>query len=442
MLAIFRKLTIAAAVAGLAVAGFAQEKQKQWKDRTEYELYEAMTKAADPASRLAALDKWKGAYAESEFALDRLGLYLGTYQQLQRPKDVFAIAKEILKSDPLNLGALSAMSVAVYQIVPPEPQYLNDAEMAITTILGNLDKLYAADKKPQQVTPEQWEKGKGEMNTFAQRTMGWVQMQKKDNVKAEEAFTKSLTLEPNNSQVSAWLGTVMIAQRGEKIGPSLFHFARAGYYDGPGAVDATARKSYQDYFNKVYKQYHGSEKGVDEVIAAAKASAMPPAGFKIKSLKEIIEEEAANEEEFKKANPMLFLWRTIQKELTGENGQNYFEGGMKDSNLPGTVVEGVKQFRGKLVSATPETNPKTLVLSIGGGEAGDVTLNLDEPLRGKMEPGGEIGFEGVAKSFTKDPFMVTFEVERAKVTGWTGAPAPASKKTPPPPKKPGAAKKK
>ncbi|MBX9600668.1 MAG: hypothetical protein K2X35_06685 [Bryobacteraceae bacterium] len=435
-------MTIAAAVAGLAVAGFAQEKKKEWKDRTEYELYEAMTKATDPNARLAALDKWSKDYPTSDFATDRLSVYLGTYQQLQRPKDVFATAKEILKADPLNLGALSAMAVAVYQIVPPEPQYLADAETSITTILGNLDKLYAADKKPQQITPEQWEKGKGEMNTFAQRTMGWVLMQKKDNPKAEEAFTKSLTLEPNNAQVSAWLGTVMIAQRGEKISPALFHFARAGHFEGQGAVEPAARKSYQDYFNRVYKQFHGSEKGADEVIAAAKASAMPPAGFKIESQKEIIEREAANEEEFKKSNPMMFLWRNMQKELTGENGQNYFDSGMKDALLPGGV-EGVKQFRGKLVSATPETNPKTLVVSIGGGDAGDATLNLDEPLRGKMEPGGEIGFEGVAKSFTKDPFMVTFEVERAKVTGWAGVGGgPGPKKTPPAGKKPAGVKKK
>jgi hypothetical protein len=52
--------------------------------------------------------------------------------------------------------------------------------------------------------------------------------------------------------------------------------------------------------------------------------------------------------------------------------------------------------------------------------AGDAKLKLDAPLPGKMDPGGEIEFEGAAKSFTKDPFSVTFEVERAKVSGWTG----------------------
>ena len=63
--------------------------------------------------------------------------------------------------------------------------------------------------------------------------------------------------------------------------------------------------------------------------------------------------------------------------------------------------------------------PKELVLAIDNS-AGDVTLKLDGALPGKMEPGGEIEFEGIAKSFTKDPFMVTFDTERTKLSGWTG----------------------
>jgi hypothetical protein len=52
--------------------------------------------------------------------------------------------------------------------------------------------------------------------------------------------------------------------------------------------------------------------------------------------------------------------------------------------------------------------------------AGDVTLKLDGALPGKMEPGGELEFEGIARSFTKDPFMVTFDTDKAKLSGWTG----------------------
>jgi hypothetical protein len=42
-----------------------------------------------------------------------------------------------------------------------------------------------------------------------------------------------------------------------------------------------------------------------------------------------------------------------------------------------------------------------------------------------MEPGAEIGFQGIATAYTASPYMVTFDVEKAKITGWkAAAPAP------------------
>ena len=69
---------------------------------------------------------------------------------------------------------------------------------------------------------------------------------------------------------------------------------------------------------------------------------------------------------------------------------------------------------------TPAVRPKELVLAIQNPSVADTTLKLDSALPGKMEPGEEIEFDGVAKSYTKEPFMVTFEVEKAKVVGWAG----------------------
>ena len=37
-----------------------------------------------------------------------------------------------------------------------------------------------------------------------------------------------------------------------------------------------------------------------------------------------------------------------------------------------------------------------------------------------MDPGGEIEFSGTAKAYTKEPFMLTFEVEKEDISGWTG----------------------
>ena len=52
-------------------------------------------------------------------------------------------------------------------------------------------------------------------------------------------------------------------------------------------------------------------------------------------------------------------------------------------------------------------------------------------LPGSAEPGTEIEFESVAKAFTKDPFMMTVEVEPSKIKGWpTPIPAGGPEKRP------------
>jgi hypothetical protein len=95
---------------------------------------------------------------------------------------------------------------------------------------------------------------------------------------------------------------------------------------------------------------------------------------------------------------------------------------MKGAALPGGV-NGVAEFKGTLVEAKPAVRPKELVLAVADKNTPDVTLKLDAPLAGKMEPGAEIGFQGVASGYTASPFMVTFDVEKSKITGWKGAPA-------------------
>jgi hypothetical protein len=178
----------------------------------------------------------------------------------------------------------------------------------------------------------------------------------------------------------------------------------------------------------VYVQYHGSSEGLDQLIASAKAKAFAPPGFALKSKSEIDKDRIEAEEAAARANPMLALWRSIKKELQSDAGPTYFDNNMKGAGLPGGV-NNVARFKGKIVSMNPPLRPKELVLAIEDPTKPDVTLKLDSALPGKMDPGGEIEFEGVADSFTKEPFMVTFTVEKTKIDGWMGKNVPAPKKT-------------
>jgi len=80
-----------------------------------------------------------------------------------------------------------------------------------------------------------------------------------------------------------------------------------------------------------------------------------------------------------------------------------------------------------------------LLIAIEKPDVADAKLVLEEPLPGKMEPGGDISFFGSAEEFSKSPYMVTFKIADPKedIEGWTGKgpvgvrPAGAGKKAPP-----------
>jgi len=416
-----------ALIAFLSCAVAQDKPEKKPKDQAEYDLITSIDKQPTPAERLARLEKWSKDYPASDFADVRLKAYLITYQQMNRTKDAFSTATEMLKGDPNDVLALTTILSYIYAFNPPSAQDLDTAEKACTHMIGNLDAIYAPNKKPADKSPDQWEKLKPDMKVFAQRTIGYIYLARKDNERAEAELTKALQLDPNQGQVSAWLAGVVLAQnktKPEKQQFALFHYARAASYEGPGSLPAANRQQIQTFLTRAYKQYHGSDDGLDKLLATAKTNALPPADFSIKDIATIKREEIEKENAARAANPMMALWTDLKTGLTGENGQAYFDEHVKDAALP--------KFKGTIVSMTPAIRPKELILAIEKAGVADCTLKLDEgqSLPGKMEKGSEIEFEGgVGTAFTKEPFMVVLTIDKAKIAGWTGRNTPTPKKT-------------
>jgi hypothetical protein len=275
---------------------------------------------------------------------------------------------------------------------------------------------------PAGTKPEDWEKAKRVTDAIANKTLGWVAWQRKNYDAAEKAMMQSLKLEPNSSEVDYWLGAVIVAEKKpERTSEALFHFARAAAYDGPGAMTPQQRQQADQYLTKVYGQMQAVNPSLADLKALAKANAMPPADFKIKTKAEV---DAESDAELKKTNPQYALWKSVSESLNAPEGQQYFDGNMKGAALPGGA-NGITKFKGWLVKANPAVKSKELLVSMGGKDKpADVTLKLvgadgttPAPLAGKPELGSEIEFEGVGNSFTKDPFMVTLTVEKSKITG-------------------------
>jgi hypothetical protein len=412
-----------------------QEQKKDWKGQEEYSLFQAFQKA-DGKAKIEALDKWKAAFPASDFADEREEQYLFVYQQANMNRQAFDKAAEILKTRPTHFYSLSAIERLVYTLPPAlKPADLDTAERVSKYLLDNLDTVFAPSNKPADVKDADWATYKPAMKNAAQATLAWVYVQRKDHANAETELTRYLRLDPTQAQTSLTLGSELLAQHQEhpeKLPLGLYQFAHAATYDGQNSLPAAARKQALDYLTKTYTTYHGSNEGLESLLALAKDSPFPPEGFSIESVRQIAAQKAAAEEDFVKAHPDLGLWQTAIKDpLTKDGGEAYFEANMKGTLLPGGA-NGVQKFKGKIVSMMPQVKPKQIVLALEQPNVPDVILELSEALPGKMEAGEELQFEGVAKSYSRQPFMVVFETDPDKIAGWTGkktAPAkpPASK---------------
>ena len=146
-------------------------------------------------------------------------------------------------------------------------------------------------------------------------------------------------------------------------------------------------------------------------------------GFTIDSTSDIARRKAEDQAKADAANPMFAFWRDIVKDPLQKQGDAYFDA-MKGALLPGDIgkQKGFEKFKAKLISMEPANKPKTLVLALEKPDVADVTLKFEEPLPGTMEPGAELEFEGAPSAYTKEPFMVTFDVdmELKQLVGWTG----------------------
>ena len=422
-----KTLILIAVLAALGTGmGVAQAPKKQAKDQVEYDLYSSILKETNAQKKLSLLETWKQKYPNTDFKLERNQLFLATYQQLGQAAKMVETAKEMLAIDPKEFTALYWITLLTPSLNNTSPEALETGEKAAHGLLANLDASFAPDKKPANTPEDAWKKARVEAEALGHKTLGWVAMQRKQNDVAEKEFVKSLELHSESGEVSYWLGTVILGQKKpERQSEVLFHFARAASYDGPGALTPEARKQIDAYFVKAFTTYHGKdEAALAELRKQAVASPFPPQGFHIENVNEIA---AKNEEEFAKKNPAMAMWMNLKRELTGPNGEQYFESSLKGAAVPGGA-HGVQKFKGVLISSKPATAPKELVLGVMDPNTPDVTLKLETPLRGKADPGRELEFEGIVSGFTKEPFMLVLDVdENSKITGWP-APAPAAKK--------------
>lgn len=421
--------------AGTAQLAHGQAAKKNWKDQGEYDMYNAVGAALaknDFPKALASLDAWKQKYPTSDFKDEFTVLSIQAYAAAKQPDKAVDAAGDIINRgvdtvfpDPATgpgnaIKVLFSTVVAITQIPDPTADQLAIGDKAAHQLLDY-------SRKPQGVADDAWNTARTtQLQPPAKAAMLYIAMlpgnqafAKKDWPAAEAAYTKALQEYPENAALSWQLGLTYRSET--KRSEAIWSFQRAVVQDATlgGRQDAKTMTNFADQY---YSTIHGSNEGLDAVKAAVKAGPLPAADFKVKTATEIAEEK---QKEFEQSNPKLALWMKIKGALADANGEEYFNGQLKDSAVPqlrGTVAEATKCRAKEILVSVPLPDAQ-------GAQKAEITLKLDNPLSGKVEAGAEFQWEGIPTAFTKDPFMLTMDVEKAKVDGLKVTPcaAPARK---------------
>ena len=405
-------------------------KAKVWQGKDggqeEFGMTQAIAKATTPKDQIEALDKWKAAFPKSDYTDEREEQYLFVYEAAKMNRQAIDKAAEILKTHPNQFNALYAILSLVQGLMPPTPADLDTAARTAMYVEDNLDAIFAATNKPANIPDANWGTIRPGVKAAAHNLYLWVVATRMDHPRGETDLTVYLKKDPTQADTSYNLGGEILAQnktQPQKQPIALYHFARAAAYTGPGALPAAAQRAALDYITKTYTAYHGSNQGLPELLAMAKTNPFPPDDFTIASTSQIAFQKAQAQAAVDAANPMFAFWRDAVREPLIMMGDSYFEN-MKGATLPGEggKAKGFEKFKAKLISMDPANKPKTLVLALEKPDVADVTLKFEEPLPGNMEPGAILEFEGQPASYTKDPFMITFDVdmELKQLVGWTG----------------------
>lgn len=367
-------------------------KEKAPKDMVEYELFSNTLKETDPTKKLQLLAEWKEKYPESDFKEDRLRLIMRTNQEARKLPDAIATAKEVLAQFPGDFEANFTIASLTPALNSTEADVLAAGEKAATELVSGT--------KPTTLSDEQWNSVKGQIMSTAHQTLGWIHMQRKDNVKAEGEFKTVLGMNPNLAQISYWLGNVVLAQGDpDKNELALFSFARACMHEGEGALAAEGRKQVCDYMSTVYGKYAGTQEGLDTLKQAALKQPLPPAGMVIESasVREFKAEEAR-----RKANPLLYTFIDLRTALTGATGDKTW------ADLQGKQSPEMELF----VLGADSDRPQVINLGSKADGPVEVVLNLENRLRAAPGRGSKFKFDGVASSLVKSPFKLTLTAGR------------------------------
>ncbi len=391
------------------------------KDPAEYNAYVAAIQQQDPNAKISALEAFLTQYPNSVMKTTALEVLMGTYQATNPAKTADA-AKRLVAADACNLRALTLLTFLARQgfSAGQNPQQ-NLADLAQYASKGV--ECVATASKPATLSGEDWEKLKKQVGPIFEGGAGFAALQNKDYEGAKTHLRKAVEAQPTDLQNVYPLVLAYLTPNPRPDEDSL-----NGLFFAARSVDlSNGNADLQKYLVKTYKNFHGSEEGLPDLLACAKANPLPTADCP-KITKYIPPTPAQQAHDIVKDKTP----DQIKQLSFGEWELVLSAGAPEDQAKVWDVIKNVPlQMEGNVIAVDSNTQVQ-IAGSADDIEAKrtDITLTMVAPIPAvKMPRAGDVfDFQGTPNAYTPTPFMMT--MTDGKLLKKAGA-APAPMKKPP-----------
>jgi hypothetical protein len=376
----------------------APQQKKEIKDPAEYNAYVNAVQQADANAKISGLEAFLTQYPNSVMKVDALEVLMGAYQQANNQQKMMDTAGRILAADPNNLRALALMAYskrAAAEANQNPQQNLTDGAQAADR---GLEALKTAPK-PEGMSDADFAKLKTQMGVIFNGVSGIAALQAKNLPSAQQHLRAAVEGEPNDLRNVYPLALAYLTATPPDGSNGLFFIARAANL----AAGSPGQPQITSYGQSQYKKYHGSDEGWNELLATAKTTPLPPAGFSITQyVPPTPAQQAADLVKAKAPKDMSFAeWELVLSAGAPEDAEKVW------SAIKGNPL----QMEGQVIKVSPTELQIAASQDDIDQKRADIVLTMNATIPARLMPkeNSTLDYEGVPTSYTASPFVMTME---------------------------------
>jgi hypothetical protein len=377
------------------------QQKKEIKDPAEYNAYVNAVKGADATAKISGLEAFITQYPNSVMKEDALAALMGAYQQSGNQQKMVDTAQRVLQVDPTSLQALALLTYnARANVEGGKDQQKNLADASQYGTQG-LQALKTA-QKPDGMPDADFAKLKTQAGIIFNGAVGFAGLQNKDYKTAQQDLRAAVEAEPNDIRNVYPLALAYLTATPPDLVNGLFFIARAANL----AAGSPGQPQIEAYGKSQYSKYHGSDQGWTDVLAAAKTTPLPPAGFTITQYVPPTPAQQAHD---------LVNGKTPDdiKKLSFADWELVLSAGSpEDAEKVWSVIKGVPlQMEATVIQATPTEVQVAASQDDIDQKRADIVVTMSGPIPARLIPkeAGTFDFQGTPQSYVASPFVMTME---------------------------------